>query len=522
LTILLLPALIFAQQVFDRHYTFGTDTWGFAACEIQGLGYYIIGTQDSLAFDSLGQPVMDYWQGIIVRLDHNGDTIKTFQIGNADTMYTYLYGGNSDDFFRTAMVTDDGNIIVAGETQSYNADNYYDGDLWLLKFDPNLNLIWNKQFSIADTQLVMNYAQGEKLSNGGILLPGHAQDHLTFADRFRITAFDSSGNMMLHKVLLPHLSGAFLGASETSDGGYMAAGMLYNVIQHSNLSPIVVKTDSAGNVDWYHVLPYSGDRHAAQDVMATTDGNNIYSWARVAWRSGASYKVWIPYLTKIDVSGNELWTKEYNYSFDMLRRIKPMPDGKILVTGWHTDTVGSGKQALLMLCDANGDSLWVRKFSGPDGPAPGDFVIPMDATHTSDGGFILTGLTTCCNFTPNLGWSSSLWVLKTDSLGLITSVSNAIIPLQQGAAIGDLFPNPASDYCIVNTLIPPTEYIGYGEKGAYLLLFDLQGKQLQKIEVSDGLNHTRIDFSHYANGEYLVVLAVDGFNAGTKKILVQR
>jgi hypothetical protein len=70
--------------------------------------------------------------------------------------------------------------------------------------------------------------------------------------------------------------------------------------------------------------------------------------------------------------------------------------------------------------------------------------------------------------------------------------------------------------------VPLAEYIGYGEKGAYLLLFDLRGKQLQKIEVSIGLNHTRIDMSSYANGEYIIVLAVDGFNAGSGKLMIQK
>jgi len=516
---LLLPVLLFSQNVFEKYYTFDTWTRGDQVLEIPGQGYFIIGSNDSLAFDSItGQPTTDYYQGIIVKLDYNGDTLKTFQIGNADTMYTHLFGSNSDDEFRTAIVTDVDHILVGGVTQSYNADNFYDYDNWLLKFDTSLNLIWNKQFSVPDSQILINYASGRKLSNGGIVIPGAIRHFTNHPTQFRLSSFDADGIPLLLKTILPNLSGEFLGACGTSDGGYMAAGMLFNVIQHSNLSPIVVKTDSTGNVDWYHVLPYNGEMHQADDVMQTDDGNYIYTWANVVWRSGAK-KVWIPHLTKIDIHGNEIWTKDYEYSFDMLRRIKPLANGNFMVTGWYTDTLGTGRQVLLQLFDTSGNTLWSRKF---DGPNPRRTIIGMDGTNTSDGGYILTGETYCCNFTPNFAWTSSLWVLKTDSLGLITSVSNVISPVQQGAAIGNLFPNPATDYCSVNTLIPPTEYMGYGEKGAYLLLFDLQGKQLQKIEVSEGLNHTRIDLSLYANGEYLVVLAVDGFNAGTKKVVVQR
>jgi len=522
LSFLLISASCFSQQVFERYYTFGTWTRGEQVLEIPGKGYYVIGLNDSLSFDSVsGQPILDYYQGIVVKLDYNGDTLKTFQIGNSDTMYSYLYGGNSDDKFRTAIITDDAHILIGGETQSYGADNFYDYDLWMLKLDSNLNLIWNKQFSVPDTQILIGYASGRKLINGGIVIPGYAHHFTNPPTKFRLSAIDANGVQLLSKTILPNLSGEFLGACGTSDGGYMAAGLLFNVVQNNNLSPIIVKTDSAGNTDWYHVLPYSGDLHEADDVMATFDGNYVYSWANVVWQSGAK-KVWIPHLTKIDIYGNEIWTKDYGYSFDMLRRIKELPNGNIMVTGWYVDTVGTGRQALLQLFDTNGNTLWTRKFSGFNGPSPGDLPLCMDGIYTSDGGFILTGETACCNFTPNLGWTTSLWVLKTDSMGLITSLGSLDPVKLDGTMMISIFPNPVSDYCTVTSLVPPSRNIGYGEKGACLLLFDMQGKQLQNIDISTGLNHTRIDLESYSKGEYIVVLVLDGYNAGARKIVVQR
>jgi len=50
----------------------------------------------------------------------------------------------------------------------------------------------------------------------------------------------------------------------------------------------------------------------------------------------------------------------------------------------------------------------------------------------------------------------------------------------------------------------------------------MQGKQLQNIDISTGLNHTRIDLESYSKGEYIVVLVLDGYNAGARKIVVQR
>ena len=519
---LLLNKFSFAQSAFERHYTFNTWTRGNTVLEIPGQGYFIIGTNDSLAFDSAGIPLSDYYQGIIVKLDFNGDTLKTFQIGNEDTLYTHLFGNNSDDFFRTAMVMDDGNILVAGETQSYNAQNYYDYDLWLLKFNTNLDLLWLKTFSIPDVQLTMAYAQGNKLNKGGMVIPGGSSNFFSWNHQFSLSAFDSLGNVLFSRALLPHLSGELLGAVETDDGGFITTGMLYNVLANSDLSPIVIKTDSNGIEQWHRILPYSGDMHQAHDVARTYDGNYIFNWGNVVRNPGARYKVWMTHITKIDIQGNEIWTKNYGYSFDFGRRLKPLNNGRFIESGWYADTLGNGKQTILMLCDANGDSLWTRKFNGVQGPAPGGgYTKCMDANQTSDGGFILTGETYCCNFTPGLGWTSSLWVLKTDSLGLITSVIDMEKPKLDGVYMDLPYPNPATEFCNVNTMIPPGNYLNAGSE-AYLHLFDIRGKELAIIKVGIGLNLTRIDLSEYANGEYLIALSLDGFNAGTKKILLQR
>ena len=56
---------------------------------------------------------------------------------------------------------------------------------------------------------------------------------------------------------------------------------------------------------------------------------------------------------------------------------------------------------------------------------------------------------------------------------------------------------------------------------AFLLLFDVTGRQLQQIKIEIGFNQTAINFSEYPAGEYVIALSVDGFNAGTKKIIKQ-
>ena len=61
-----------------------------------------------------------------------------------------------------------------------------------------------------------------------------------------------------------------------------------------------------------------------------------------------------------------------------------------------------------------------------------------------------------------------------------------------------------------------------GEKGAFLYVFDMRGAQVQKHILQTGFNTLTIDVSTLASGEYLCVLALDGYNAGGKKFVVSR
>lgn len=510
--ILLISALqTNAQQVFERYYTFNTWSTGERVLEIPGTGYITIGWNDSLSFDSTGSiPLADYYQGLITKIDYNGDTIKTAQIGVGDTLYTFLFGYDSNDFFRSGIITADGSVIVTGTTQSYNPESLYDYDLWLLKYDQNLDTLWTNRFSIPDSAFDIYNSRAIETNNGGIAMVGN--QHTFFGGRQgMIAVFDSSGNLNFHQRILPQSYSELLGVAQTSDNGFICSGVFLNNLG-GNSSPLIIKTDSLGIEQWHYTLPYSGDLHFAHTITKTQDGNYVFTWGNVVITSGASNKVWMYHATKIDEQGNQIWTKDYTYSFEAGLRVTELPNANLMFSGLFSDTLSFGVDALLMICDSNGDTLWTRKFR--DNIHNG--ILCWDGNFTSDGGYILTGQTYCCNFTPNLGWTSSLWILKTDSLGLITSVPDELQPNLSQVLLGESYPNPSGNNVYISSIIPPDIH------NASLLLFDVMGKQLQEIKIEAGSNQTEIDLSEYASGEYIVALSVDGFNAGTKKIIVQR
>ena len=475
-----------AQNGFENHYTFNTFSNGEGVLEIPGSGYYIIGWNDSVVVDNNGASI-SYVEGLIVRINYYGDTIKTYHAGWGDTLYHLLYGYDSNDIFRSGIITDDTNLLITGYTQSYNPQNYYDNDLWILKLDRNLDTIMTSTFSIPDSALATWNTVALKNNQDGIVIGGYQSDFPNGIKQSQITAFDSNGNLKFHQRLLPNSLSWLQGVAQTTDGGYIAVGAYVNIFPN-DCSPLVIKVDSQGNYNWHYLLPFSGDYHFAESITKTQDGNFVFTWANAVQNAGAVHKVYLYHATKIDQSGNQIWTKDYTYSNDPAFRVKELPNKNLIMGGLFVDTLGTAncRQALLILCDSLGDTLWTRtfyEFPNPISPLISDF------NYTSDGGFILTGNTPCCNFSQNFGWTPSVWVLKVDSLGLITAVNNLPNSDVPSNSLGVVYPNPTSNSCVVSTIISPEI------ENALLVLYDMNTKQLQEIKIGNGFNQTKIDLS---------------------------
>ncbi len=138
---------------------------------------------------------------------------------------------------------------------------------------------------------------------------------------------------------------------------------------------------------------------------------------------------------------------------------------------------------------------------------------------TNDGGVILCG-ETYSNLIPNT--NSNAWLLKLDSLGLLISG----IKEQAWASNVQMlapFPNPCNEQFSITTTIPESIVKkSFGKTGNELQLYDLQSKTIQYISLKSGTFTTSIVTSNLAEGTYLLVLVVNGYNVGSRKILVHK
>src|SRR5690606_5072123 len=81
----------------------------------------------------------DYW---VIRLDLEGNMI-----------WQKTYGGSGDDIAHSALLMEDGSILITGESNSTDGDRsmaYGGTDVWLVNIDLDGNLLWEKSYGGTD------------------------------------------------------------------------------------------------------------------------------------------------------------------------------------------------------------------------------------------------------------------------------------------------------------------------------------------------------------------------------------
>jgi hypothetical protein len=138
-------------------------------------------------------------------------------------------------------------------------------------------------------------------------------------------------------------------------------------------------------------------------VQQTSDGGYVITGRTQSFGAG-DYDAW---LIKTNEFGDTLWTKTFGGSDgDWGNTVRQTSDGGYIITGL-TASFGAGARDLwLIKTDANGDTLWTKTFGG-GGDEIGFFV-----DTTSDGGYIVAGATSLIS-----AGNYDVWLIKTNEFG---------------------------------------------------------------------------------------------------------
>ncbi|WP_242084013.1 hypothetical protein [Aestuariivivens sediminis] len=346
-------------------------------------------------------------------------------------------GGTNNDSGRSIIKTADGGYAIAGYTQSIDGDvtdkSNTSFDYWLLKFDANDIIQWQKTYGGTDEDRANDMVQA---TDGGFAILGFSKssDGDVTANEgltdFWLTKLNPNGEITWQKQF--GFSGADNGISfiPTNDGGYLLAGIL-DVTASNGLgnSKIVAAKQHAGGDYWAIKLDASGVRQWSRyyggtftdtpnGVVQTQDNGYImvgFSDSTDVDISNnlGTYDFWV---IKISETGALIWEKSFGGSeIDEAWAITDSGDGNYLIVGntrsddKNVSQNNGAADLWLIKINDNGNLLWEKSLGGSN------FDVGRSISKTHDNGFIISGNSRSenGNVSENKG-QNDVWVIKID------------------------------------------------------------------------------------------------------------
>jgi hypothetical protein len=308
--------------------------------------------------------------------------------GNVIWRVNYFSTGSAEA--TSVEQTADGGYIIGG---TMNAGGPVSKVL-LLKTDSNGNVQWAKSYGGA------NYEFGNQVKetlDGGFVIVGNTTSFGIQFDDIYVIKTGSNGNLQWSKTIADSPTDYVdVGNSikQISDSSYIVCARVGNSVSNSNDAGLI-KINKNGNLLWAKYYGGTGD-DGGYSVISTSDGG--YAFAGYTKSFGAGNKD--AYLVKVDINGNHQWSKTFgNTSSDAFRHIDQLIDGSYILSGY---AYLSGNSIIGLKLDINGDTLWTKKYDG------GQYALGYAATNIGSNYY----------YTGNYGANSDVYFIKADSVGV--------------------------------------------------------------------------------------------------------
>jgi hypothetical protein len=246
--------------------------------------------------------------------------------------------------------TTDGGMLVGGNYWDLNWSN---AAPFITKIDASGQLTWSKYITSDFQGGTFKLKVCGQSADGGYF----ALMEETNTNNFALVHFDAVGNVNWSKAYHPStllLSGYDRHhVAQAPNGDY-----LLNFSFMENL--LLLRTDNSGNLRWGKTV--LGDTAYGKcpgfDCAIDGSGNTLLTGKRNNDRM----------LVYIDQAGTVLWSKMFtDGGYTHLKKIKAMPNGDFLCSGFFLHPVNGNQIGLLMRIDNNGNTLWRMHYTYQQG-----------------------------------------------------------------------------------------------------------------------------------------------------------
>ena len=249
------------------------------------------------------------------------------------------------------------------------------------------------------------------------------------------TEWEKNYGHITGKSVVQIADGGFVIAGQKGDDPYYAGHGSYS---YNNITNVLFKTDTAGNVQWTKDLQYT-----VHIMILTKDGGFAIVGSRTSgWLTGLEI-----FLEKTDVDGNSQWVRTYvrGDTYASINFLIQTQDNGFVFGGWVNlkplQSAVENDKAWIVKTDSVGSLQWDRTYGGVLSEPPSR---ASSIVQTSDGGFIFVG---------NVDGAS---IVRIDALGDIqltktyshTSLNSVIKTNDGGYLLGGYEQLQASAYVI--------------------------------------------------------------------------
>ncbi|RNC88471.1 MAG: hypothetical protein ED556_02250 [Winogradskyella sp.] len=356
-----------------------------------------------------------------------------------DIEFITTLGGSANESAQSITSTNDGGYAILGFTQSNDGDitDKQDSsfDYWLLKYDANNNLQWQKTYGGTNDDRGSEIIQTQ---DGGFAIIGSSQSNdvdvslNNGSEDFWIAKLDSQGTIIWEKSLGFQGNDNGVSVIQTSDLGYLLIGVLDVTASGGQGNTTRVATRHAGGDYWAVKLDTNGELQwskffgglftdTPEGVVQTPDGGFIIAGGSDSadtdiTNNKGSYDFWV---VRIDANGILVWEKSFGGDeIDQARAIVKTNDGNYVIAGDtrsnNTDVSSNNGAADLWLIQISieGNLIWEKTIGGTN------FDVARAIKTTQDNGFILSGSSRSSDgdVSENKGQNDA-WAIKVDSNG---------------------------------------------------------------------------------------------------------